>query len=99
MRKDYCLKLDSHKRSGRVRESCKRVCNCTGGNYLGKKDFMVLEILLPEMCTKSINKYILNSVIPILVLTAFSLFSDHEQKSEDERYFRVKSHGLSLLSR
>lgn len=60
---------------------------------------MVLEILLPEMCTKSINKYILNSVIPILVLTAFSLFSDHEQKSEDERYFRVKSHGLSLLSR
>ena len=61
---------------------------------------MMLEILLPEMCTRSIRKYILLFVvISVLALTALSLFSDHEVILEHERKFRVKSHGLSLLSR
>lgn len=76
--------------------------NSPGGNYLGiqnlRKDFMMLEILLPEMCTRSINKYILNSVIPALALAAFSL-TMNKQIAENERNFRVKSHGLPLFLR
>lgn len=61
---------------------------------------MTLEILLPEVCTRSIRKYILLFVvILVLALTALSLFSDHEAILEHEEKFRVKSHGLSLLSR
>ena len=41
---------------------------------------MMLEILLPEMCTISIRKYtLLLAVTSVQALTASSLFSDHKQ--------------------
>ena len=40
----------------------------------------MLEILLPEMCTMSIRKYILLlAVTSVLALTASSLYSDHKE--------------------
>ena len=60
----------------------------------------MLEILLPEMCTISIRKYIL--LLAVTSVPALPLLFSLTLKRyllEDEKKFRVKSHGLSLLSK